>query len=93
MNMIPPKPTTATTQRGRDCFVLYNIGWQGYNKILEEVGNREYRITYSPGNLELMSPLPVHELLQARICLFLRDDGAGDRLVSRRRFGFHHVSA
>jgi Uma2 family endonuclease len=61
MNMIPSKPTSATTQRGRDCFVMYNIGWQGYNKILEVVGNREYRITYSQGNLELMSPLPVHE--------------------------------
>src|SRR3954464_10944308 len=52
----PPKPEL--TQH----FVLYGVGWEGYSKVLEAVGERPIRLTYDRGNLELMSPFPVHEI-------------------------------
>jgi Uma2 family endonuclease len=42
-------------------FVLYDVGWQGYEAMLQIVGDRPIRLTYDRGNLELMSPSPKHE--------------------------------
>src|SRR4051794_14861392 len=42
-------------------FVWYGIGWEGYQTLLELVGDRPIRLTYDRGNLEIMSPLSVHE--------------------------------
>jgi Uma2 family endonuclease len=42
-------------------FVLYNVGWQGYEAMLQLVGDRPVRLTYDRGNLELMSPSKKHE--------------------------------
>jgi Uma2 family endonuclease len=43
-------------------FVLRGIGWKGYQKILEVIGDRPLRSTYLCGDLELMSPLNLHEV-------------------------------
>ena len=37
-------------------FVLFNIGWEGYEAMLKILGDRPIRTTYDRGNLELMSP-------------------------------------
>ena len=42
-------------------FVLYNVGWDGYEAMLQIVGDRPIRLTYDQGNLELMSPSQPHE--------------------------------
>jgi Uma2 family endonuclease len=49
------------TQAGAQRFVLYGVGWDGYETMLELVGNRPIRLTYDRGNLELMSPSHEHE--------------------------------
>jgi Uma2 family endonuclease len=41
---------------------IRGINWQAFEEILEELGeNRNTRIAYSQGTLEIMSPLPRHE--------------------------------
>jgi Uma2 family endonuclease len=49
--------------------VVYGVNWQTYEKVLDAFADRPIRITYDRGNLELMSPLPIHEVYK---CLFLR---------------------
>uniref|UniRef100_UPI0018E4E0E5 hypothetical protein n=1 Tax=Cyanothece sp. BG0011 TaxID=2082950 RepID=UPI0018E4E0E5 len=45
-----------------DRVVLYQISWQQFNKLLENLGNnRAARIAYDQGTLEIMTPLPEHE--------------------------------
>jgi Uma2 family endonuclease len=46
---------------GERRFVLDDVGWQGYETLLNLVGNRPIRLTYDRGNVELLSPLLVHE--------------------------------
>jgi Uma2 family endonuclease len=41
--------------------LLYGIGWDGYQKVLDVLANRPIRLTYDRGDLELMSPLAKHE--------------------------------
>lgn len=55
---------TATTRKGLQAaerFVLRDIGWEGYQTMLELTKNRHVKLVYHKGNLELMSPLPLHE--------------------------------
>jgi Uma2 family endonuclease len=63
--VIQSTSATATTRRagglGERRFVLYNVGWKGYQGLLEIVGDHGPRIAYSQGNVELMSPLLPHE--------------------------------
>lgn len=47
--------------------VLDDISWGLYEHLLEEVGDRPLRLTYSEGRLEIMSPLPKHEGWSRRI--------------------------
>ena len=42
--------------------VLDNVSWSFYGRVLEELGNRPIRVTYSHGKIEIMPPLPEHEL-------------------------------
>ena len=42
-------------------FVLRNVGWELYEMLLKEIGDRPIHITFDQGDLELMSPLPEHE--------------------------------
>lgn len=50
-----------TPVEGGQVFVLYDIGWSGYETMLRLVGDRPIRLTYDRGNLELMSPTRKHE--------------------------------
>ncbi|MDJ0510612.1 MAG: Uma2 family endonuclease [Crocosphaera sp.] len=51
-----------------DSIVLYNIAWQQFENLLENLGDsRSASITYDEGRLEIMSPLPEHEYLKERI--------------------------
>ncbi len=42
--------------------VLDNITWTFYEQMLREIGDRAIRLTYDEGRLEIMSPLPEHEV-------------------------------
>ncbi|BAY30262.1 hypothetical protein NIES2107_21060 [Nostoc carneum NIES-2107] len=43
--------------------LIKNISWSAYKNILAELGeNRNSRISYSQGMLEIMAPLPEHEV-------------------------------
>jgi Uma2 family endonuclease len=48
----------------RQRFVLWNLGWDGYDKIVEALNEQHVRSTYDRGDLELMSPLPIHEAIK-----------------------------
>lgn len=62
---------TATEQptqvlAGERRFVLYNVGWEGYQTLLELLSDHGVRITYDRGDVELMSPLYIHEHFKKR---------------------------
>ncbi|OKH23678.1 Uma2 family endonuclease [Chroogloeocystis siderophila] len=48
--------------------VLQNVNWQQFEEILEELGeHRGSRVAYSQGTLEIMTPLPEHEVTKGII--------------------------
>ncbi len=48
--------------------ILKEISWQQFEAILQELGeHRNSRITYSRGILEIMTPLPAHEVIKGII--------------------------
>jgi len=55
--------TTALSQSIAENIVLLNpVSWETFNQLLEELGNnRNQRLAYDQGNLEIMSPLGEHE--------------------------------
>jgi Uma2 family endonuclease len=57
-----------------DRVVLYNISWEQYEKILEDLGDRSSaRIAYDNGTLEIMTPLPEHEYFKETISIAVQD--------------------
>lgn len=58
------KPRPATDGQR---FVLYSVGWEGYQTLLKLVGDRPIRLTYDRGNLELRSPGCEHERQKSRL--------------------------
>jgi Uma2 family endonuclease len=52
---------------GENRVVIRGIGWQGYETLLNLVGDRPLRITYDRGDVELMSPLSRHERNRSRL--------------------------
>lgn len=40
---------------------LSGISWQTYETLLAEIGDRQIRLTYNRGNLEIIVPSPEHE--------------------------------
>ena len=48
-------------EAGEHRFVIYNVGWEGYETLLKLFGDDGPRMNYSGGNVELMSPLIPHE--------------------------------
>ena len=40
---------------------LSGISWNTYETLLKELSHRRLRLTYNPGNLEIMVPSPEHE--------------------------------
>jgi Uma2 family endonuclease len=55
---VEPRPIVVPIEQR---FVLFNIGWEGYEAMLKILGDRPIRTTYDRGNLELMSPSRAHE--------------------------------
>lgn len=52
---------------------LENISWTDFEAILEELGaERETRIAYSERVLEIMAPLPEHEIKKVSIGDFVK---------------------
>ena len=54
-------PNRAKPEIGEHRFIIYNVGWEGYQGLLKVVGDHGPRLTYARGNVELMSPLIPHE--------------------------------
>lgn len=55
------EPARQTQSEAR--FVLHNVDWQVYDGIVRAIGDHHTRITFDGRNIELMSPLPIHEFL------------------------------
>ncbi|WP_414542717.1 Uma2 family endonuclease [Nostoc sp. CCY0012] len=57
-----------------DRVVLYNISWQQFENLLQDLGeSRAARIAYDDGNLEIMTPLPEHEHYKEVISDLVKD--------------------
>lgn len=41
--------------------VLYDVSWKFYRQFVEGLGDQNLRVTYADGEMEIMSPLPIHE--------------------------------
>jgi len=52
---------------GHQHLVLDGISWAFYERLLDEIGDRPIRVTYSHGSLEIMPPLPEHEIAKKAI--------------------------
>ena len=52
---------------GENRFLIRDVGWQGYQTLLDLVGNQPVRLTYDRGDVELMSPLFKHERNRSRL--------------------------
>jgi Uma2 family endonuclease len=53
--------------------LLHNISWSDFEAILEELGeHRAARIAYDKGILEIMTPLPEHEISKVFISDFIK---------------------
>jgi hypothetical protein len=57
MNMLVQPSATKLEPRQR--FVLWQVGWDVYEKIVDALNEEHVRVTYDRGDLELMSPPPV----------------------------------
>lgn len=53
----PPRRTDSANH-----MVLRGIGWTAFEKILYALPSRRLRAAYAHGTLEIMSPLPIHEV-------------------------------
>jgi Uma2 family endonuclease len=51
--------------------VLEGVSWELYEHLLKEIGERPLRLTYDNGELEIMSPLPEHEIAKAAVVKFV----------------------
>jgi Uma2 family endonuclease len=59
-------PSVAARQSSADQrFVLWNVGWDTYELLLKQLGDRPVRLTYDGQNLELMSPSRWHEIVKS----------------------------
>jgi Uma2 family endonuclease len=66
--------TTASTQiplANPQHIVLWDMSWDFYERLLEELDNRPIRVTFDEGNIEIMSPLPKHEWAKKAIASLL----------------------
>jgi len=53
--------TAAVPAVGEGRVLIRGVGWQGYQALLNMVGDQPVRLTYDRGDVELMSPLYKHE--------------------------------
>jgi Uma2 family endonuclease len=59
--------TITETAEGERRFIIRDIGWQGYQTLLNLIGDRPVRVTYDRGDVELMSPQSRHERNKSRL--------------------------
>lgn len=63
-----------TTAKRADRVILYNISWQQFENLLQDLGeHRAARIAYNNGTLEIMTPLPEHEYYKVTIGIAIDD--------------------
>jgi Uma2 family endonuclease len=53
--------TRSRTLTPESRFVLHDVGWEGYDTLLNLIGDRAIRLTYDQGSVELMAPSQDHE--------------------------------
>ncbi len=58
---VPETGAAPAPAPGEQRFLLSGIGWEGYEKLLDIIGDGPIRVTYDRGDAELMSPLYKHE--------------------------------
>jgi Uma2 family endonuclease len=75
--------TTKTTPEPEERFVLRNVGWSGYEALLQMIGDRHTRVTYDRGDAELMSPSRDHDLFAELIGDIIKEVCRGLRLPSQ----------
>lgn len=68
MPTLAPAATIPTDDR----VVLYNVGWQTYARLRQELSESPIRLTYDGSNLELMSPSRQHELISRYLGWMIR---------------------
>jgi Uma2 family endonuclease len=54
--------TLIDTQDRQEHIVMRGVSWSYYEQTLNEIGDQPIRVAYLDGVMELMSPLPEHEL-------------------------------
>ncbi|HWG46587.1 MAG TPA: Uma2 family endonuclease [Gemmataceae bacterium] len=64
MNIEIRLPSPGKKLEPRQRFVLWNVGWDAYEKIVDALNEQHVRVTYDRGDIELMSPLPIHEAIK-----------------------------
>ncbi|BAZ28463.1 hypothetical protein NIES4074_08960 [Cylindrospermum sp. NIES-4074] len=61
-------------QNRADRVMLYNISWQQFENLLQDLGeSRAARVAYDDGTLEIMTPLPEHEYYKKVISTAVED--------------------
>lgn len=50
---------------------LHGVSWRFYEELLKGLGERRMFVTYDKGNLEIMSPLPIHERYKETITYWI----------------------
>lgn len=58
-------------QRVTSSVRLSGISWDTYEKLLRETAEQHVRMTYDRGELEFMSPLPIHEKYKALVRMLI----------------------
>jgi Uma2 family endonuclease len=66
--------------------LLHDMSWQAYETLLHEIGDRNIRLTYDEGRLEIMSSLPEHESPKKLIGAFI-DILSLEMRIPMRRLG------
>lgn len=62
------------TYRKADRVVLHDICWEQFESLLTTLGDKRVaRIAYDQGNLEIMTPLPEHEIYKETISDAIKD--------------------
>jgi len=56
--VVEPRKRTLTPESR---FVIYGIGWKGYETLLDLLGDRAIRLTYDRGSVEFMTTSQEHE--------------------------------
>lgn len=62
MTLAPAAPPQHERLLDQQHIVLDDVSWSFYERVLDELDNRPTRVTYSHGKIEIMAPLPEHEL-------------------------------